>query len=82
MRRVAVILTFAAALGMYAVPASATIHPLVCAEKSPVDTIADTQDPPGLTPGGPDMSSATTAQPVVSVLTNTGTDAAIKPDGC
>src|SRR5215211_7575819 len=35
-------------------------------------TPADTQDPPGLTPGGPDSSSADVAQPVIAVLTAPG----------
>jgi hypothetical protein len=81
-RAAAVVLTFAAALVGTAVPSSATVHPLACPEKSPVDVVADTQDPPGLTPGGPDESSATTAQPVVAVISNTGEDAALKPEGC
>jgi hypothetical protein len=65
-----------------AVPSSATVHPLTCAEKSPADVVADTQDPPGLTPGGPDQSHATVAQPVEAVIGNPGTDAALKPEGC
>ena len=83
-RTAAIILTFAAALVGTAVPASATVHPLSCSELSsaPADTVAATQDPEGLTPGGPDQSSAVVAQPVVAVTTNSGTDAAIKPEGC
>jgi hypothetical protein len=84
MRRVALVLAFATALVAPAAPAFATIHPLVCAEVSnaPAGTPADTQNPPGLTPGGVDQSSATTAQPVVAVTTNSGTDVALKPEGC
>jgi hypothetical protein len=84
MRRVAVVLASAAALVMPAAPAFATVHPLSCSELSsaPAGTAAATQDPPGLTPGGPDRSSATVAQPVVSVFTNAGADAAVKPEGC
>jgi hypothetical protein len=81
-RTAAIVLMFGAALVGTAVPASATVHPLTCAEKSPADVVADTQDPPGLTPGGPDQSSAVIAQPVEAVITNAGTDAALKPEGC
>jgi hypothetical protein len=86
-KRVAVVLaSAAAALVLPAAPASATVHPLTCAEKSPVDTVADTQNPPGITDpgtdGGPDQSRATEAQPVVAVITNSGTDEALKPEGC
>jgi hypothetical protein len=86
MRKIAVILTFAVASVVPALPASATVHPLTCAEKSPADTVADTQNPPGITDpetdGGPDQSRATEAQPFVAVTTNPGTDAALKPEGC
>jgi hypothetical protein len=81
-RSVAVVFVFAAALVGVAVPSSATVHPLTCAEKSPADVVADTQDPPGLTPGGPDQSQATIAQPVEAVIGNPGVDAALKPEGC
>lgn len=59
-------------LAMTAGSVSATVHPLVCSELSAAaadGTPADTQDPPGITPGGPDSSSATVAQPVVAVIT-------------
>lgn len=69
--------------------ALATVHPLVCSERSAAaanGTPADTQDPPGITPGGVDSSSATTAQPVVAVFTAAANGAkstnAIKPEGC
>jgi hypothetical protein len=81
-RTVSVVFVFAAALVGIAAPSSATVHPLTCAEKSPADVVADTQDPPGLTPGGPDQSAATIAQPVVAVTSNSGVDAALKPEGC
>jgi len=57
-------------------PALATVHPLAnseCANASASD-VATSQDPPGLTPGGPDQSSATVAQPVISVFTAQGAD--------
>ncbi len=57
-------------------PASATIHPLANSECSNENAseVAQSQDPPGLTPGGPDQSKATVAQPVISVLTAQGAD--------
>ena len=58
-------------LALSAAPALATVHPLVCSELSADaadGTAADTQDPPGITPGGPDSSSADVAQPVFAVL--------------
>jgi hypothetical protein len=93
-KRAAVVVAFtAAALLAPAVPASATVHPLVCSELSsaPMGTPANTQNPPGITQPplppeedpGPDQSQATTAQPVLSVLGNpTATEAAFKPEGC
>ena len=69
--------------------ALATVHPLVCSERSAAaanGTPADAQDPPGITPGGVDSSSATIAQPVVAVFTAAANGAnstsAIKPEGC
>jgi hypothetical protein len=50
-------------------PAFATIHPLAnseCASDSS-QGVANAQEPPGLTPGGPDQSQATVAQPVIAV---------------
>ena len=57
-------------------PALATVHPLANSECSGLDetTVAGSQDPPGLTPGGPDQSSATVAQPVIAVVTAQGPD--------
>lgn len=73
-------------LALSAAPASASVHPLACSENSsaPADSPAITQDPPGITPGGPDSGQATTAQPVVAIRTNSTTDDlnAFKPSGC
>lgn len=57
----------------------ATVYPLVCSGRSADaanDTPADTQDLYGITPGGPDSSSAETAQPVHAVR-----DAAVASGG-
>ena len=63
----------AAMVAVTAVPAFATIHPLIpgagktlTADPEPLGgaTPSESQDPPGLTPGGPDESSADVAQPV------------------
>ena len=68
--------------------AGATVHPQSCAERSSgaaVDTPAELQNPPGITPGGPDRSKAETAQPVVAILSNSTTNDsahAFKPEGC
>ena len=67
-------------LALSAAPTLATVHPLVCSELSADaanGTPADTQDPPGLTPGGPDQSRATPAQPVTVANSN-----AFKAPGC
>jgi hypothetical protein len=76
MRHVLVILSLAAAVLVFAVtPATGTVHPLAnseCSADAANGTPADTQDPPGLTPGGPDSSHADVAQPVVAVLTAPG----------
>jgi hypothetical protein len=72
---VSVALVMAAMMALSA-PAFATVHPLAnseCANASASD-VPTSQDPPGLTPGGPDQSSATVAQPVISVLTAQGPD--------
>ncbi len=57
-----------------AVPAFATIHPLANSEcaNANASAVATGQNPPGLTPGGPDNSQAQVAQPVVSVLSAQG----------
>jgi hypothetical protein len=78
MRRIALTLLVAAwLLAMMALPAFATVHPLSEAECSapPAGDTAGTQDPPGLTPGGPDSSNAQTAQPLLVADEN-----AFKPD--
>jgi hypothetical protein len=80
MRRIVLTLMVAALLlAMIAVPAFATVHPLARAECSapPASDTAGTQDPPGLTPGGPDRSRAGVAQPIQSANSN-----AFKPEGC
>jgi hypothetical protein len=85
MRRVAVIVALGAALVVPSAPAFATVHPLACSERSsaPADSPATTQDPPGITTGGVDQSSATEAQPVLAVEGNPGVDAALaNPEGC
>lgn len=79
-------------LALSATPSSATIHPIVCSEKSnaPAGSPAKTQNPPGITnpphPGaGPDQSRALTAQPLVAMSNNpTTNDTAnsFKPQGC
>jgi hypothetical protein len=74
MKRITFLLTVALVVALMmalAGPALATIHPLANMECSNENASAVTQnqDPPGLTPGGPDQSKATTAQPVISVAT-------------
>jgi hypothetical protein len=66
----------AAMMALTAVPAFATIHPLANSECSNenASAVAQTQDPPGLTPGPPDQSRANVAQPVVSVVSAQGPD--------
>jgi hypothetical protein len=82
-RRILLVISVAALvvgmLAVAAVPAFATIHPLAkmeCASDSASDVV-QSQDPPGLTPGGPDRSRAETAQPVT-----VANPAAFKPEGC
>lgn len=77
-------------LALSAAPALATVHPLVCSERSADaadGTPASTQDPYGITPGGPDRSRAETAQPVHAVLdaavaSGGNSTHALKPEGC
>ena len=70
LRRILLVMAVAALMSammaVTAVPAFATIHELAKSERSnaPVGTAAETQDPPGLTPGGPDQSKALVAQPL------------------
>ena len=77
MKRIVFMVTVALVMAMMmtvAGPASATIHPLANSECADDDAsaFALTQDPPGLTPGGPDESKAEIAQPVISVVTAQG----------
>jgi len=79
MKRIVFMVTAALVLAMMlavAGPALATVHPLANMECSNANAseVTQSQDPPGLTPGGPDQSSATVAQPVISVVTAQGTD--------
>jgi hypothetical protein len=67
MKRIVFMVTVAlviAAMMAVAGPASATIHPLSCSERSaaPSDTPAQTQDPPGITGTG-EEEQAPEAQP-------------------
>jgi hypothetical protein len=77
MKRIVLMVTVAIVMAvMMAVagPALATIHPLANMECSNENAseVTQSQDPPGLTPGGPDQSRATVAQPVISVVTAQG----------
>ncbi len=79
LRRILLVLSvaalMAAMLALMAVPAFATIHPLAnseCANEN-ASAVARSQDPPGVTPGGPDNSQgsppnnptgSTLAQPI------------------
>src|SRR5215218_5552757 len=79
MKRIVFMVTAALVLAMMlavAGPALATVHPLANMECSNANAseVTQSQDPPGLTPGGPDQSSATVAQPVISVFTAQGAD--------
>ena len=78
-----------------ATPSFATIHPIVCSEKSnaPAGSPAQTQNPPGITnppqftgqAAGPDQSRAPTAQPLVAMFSNptaNDTQNSFKPEGC
>jgi hypothetical protein len=84
MRRILLVMSVAALmvamLAATAVPAFATIHPLVNSDRSADaanGTPADTRNPPGITSEGhepgytdPDPDKATEAQPILSVLKN------------
>ena len=79
MKRIILLVTVALVMALMmavAGPALATVHPLANSECSNenASAVAQSQDPPGLTPGGPDQSQAETAQPVVSVATAQGED--------
>jgi hypothetical protein len=80
MKRIVLLVTVALVMALMmalAGPAFAAIHPLAnseCANEN-ASEVPQSQDPPGLLPGGgPDQSRATEAQPVVSVLTAQGED--------
>ena len=73
MKRLVLMVTVALVMALMmalAGPALATIHPLAnseCASDNPNSQgVANNQTPPGLTPGGPDQSKATVAQPVIA----------------
>jgi hypothetical protein len=74
MRKIFLLVVMVAAVAALSVTsASATIHPLVCSERSaaPSGTPAQTQNPPGITNEGtdgntdPDPDHAVEAQPVL-----------------
>ena len=72
---VTVAMVLAASMMALAEPALATVHPLAnmeCSNDAHASAVTQNQDPPGLTPGGPDQSHATVAQPVISVFTAQG----------
>jgi hypothetical protein len=77
MKRVVLMVTLALVVALMMAlsgPAWATIHPLAnmeCSNEN-ASAVTQSQDPPGLTPGGKDQSRATTAQPVISVVTAQG----------
>jgi hypothetical protein len=71
MKRLILMVTVAVVMALMlgvAGPALATIHPLANSECASDNSqgVANEQEPPGLTPGGPDQSKATTAQPVIA----------------
>jgi hypothetical protein len=78
MKRVVLMVTVAMVLTLMmsvAGPALATVHPLAnmeCSNDAHASAVTQNQDPPGLTPGAPDQSHATVAQPVISVFTAQG----------
>ena len=77
MKRIILLVTVALVMALMmavAGPALATVHPLANSECSNenASAVAQSQDPPGLTPGGPDESEAEIAQPVISVSTAQG----------
>ncbi len=88
MRRILSVLAVAAmmaAMMVVAGPAFATVHPLAnseCADDSAASPVPESQDPPGITLGGPDSSRATEAQPIVSVEESPAVENAFKPEGC
>ena len=71
MKRIVLMVTLASVVALMmalAGPALATIHPLANSECASDNSqgVANEQEPPGLTPGGPDQSKATVAQPVIA----------------
>jgi hypothetical protein len=77
----AVAFVMAAIVAVTAVPAFATVHPLSKSERSnaPEGTAAQTQDPPGLTPGTTPGGGADLAQPVVAIITHQPQSAGVNP---
>jgi hypothetical protein len=88
MRKTFLLAALVAALAAWsAASASATVHPIVCSEKSaaPNWTPAQTQNPPGITDGAdPDPDNNVEARPIVAQLTNSTLSdfASWKPEGC
>ena len=84
MKRIVFMVTVASLMALMMVvagPALATIHPLSNSECSGLseDTVAGSQDPPGISPEdedtvGSDPDLGPTAQPVISVVTAQGAD--------
>src|SRR5918995_7320185 len=81
MKRIILLVTVAWVMALMmavAGPALATVHPLANSECSNenASAVAQTQDPPGLTPGAlpPNAVGADEAQPVFSVLAAQGAD--------
>jgi len=84
MKRIVLMVTVAlvmAAMMAVAGPALATVHPLSNSECSGLgeDTVAGSQDPPGISPDeedvvGSDPDLGPTAQPIISVVTAQGED--------
>ena len=79
MKRITLLLTAALVMALMlaaAGPALATVHPLANSECSNenASAVAQTQDPPGLTPGALPTATggADVAQPVISVVTAQG----------
>ena len=81
MKRIVFMVTVAVVMALMmsvAGPALATVHPLANSECSNenASAVAQTQDPPGLTPGAlpTETGGADVAQPVFSVLAAQGAD--------
>jgi hypothetical protein len=87
LRRLLLLLTVAAMMALTAVPAFATIHPIVesadCAnvvadEKHPLGDVAD---PPGQTPGDVNPADKETGSGSFTALSNANAEASSKFDG-